>query len=108
MICTPEAHPGAPFAGSETRNSANFHVWGWVCLWGALGAKIFSGRGGTHPPYMCAKYHWSTPHGHRDMPCQKLVTLSMGENTLKNEPLRNPKGNWPTEANFGIACATFF
>jgi len=52
------------------------------CTWGA----IFFRAWGIHPPYMCAKYHWSTPYGLGDILSHKLVTLFIGENALKMDP----------------------
>ena len=76
-MCIQQAHRATPIAGSKTRNSAKFHICGWVCLWGDSGAKMFLVLGGTNPPYMCAKYHWSTPHGLGDMLSKKLVNLTL-------------------------------
>ena len=75
-MCTQKAHQAASFVGSKTGNSANFRIFGCVCLWGAHTPKIFSERKGPNPPYMCAKYRWLTPYGLRDMISQKLVSLT--------------------------------
>ena len=75
-MCTQKAHQGASFAGSKTGNLADFHVCGWVCLWGAPTLKIFSECKGPNSPYMCAKYRWLTPYGLRDMISQTMVSLT--------------------------------